>query len=159
MMGRAETGELDRFVDLCEGVIGGDPWHGPSILSTLDGVSPRIAFAHVGACPFTIWQLVKHMTAWQQVVLDRLAGGSKKLPANDNWPLPPEQTAEAWDRAREEFRTTCDELLEAVGRIDTRELPNPAVAGSEPRYVHLHGVLHHDVYHSAQIMTLKKLLS
>ena len=158
-MAHESTGELERYKDLCDRVMSGESWHGPSVFGALESVTAKMAFARVGACPFTIWQLVRHMTAWKRVVLDRLEGNEADLPDEDNWPRQPRASAEEWQRARDELFGVHTELQDKVDRLGVADLSNPAAEGSWPRYLYLHGVLHHDVYHSAQIVTLKKLLS
>src|SRR5260370_363081 len=78
----------------------GDPWHGPSTVALLAGVTAEEAAAHPVAGAHSIWELVLHMTAWQNEVRKRLAGKPATFPSEGDWRQPAECSADAWAAVR-----------------------------------------------------------
>ena len=73
-----------------------DPWHGPDTTSLLADVSAEKAAAHPVAGAHSIWEIVLHMTAWQNQVRRRLGGKEPGLPEEGDWSEPGEISAAAW---------------------------------------------------------------
>ena len=64
----------------------GDPWHGPSVQAALDGVTASQASRRPIPTAHTIWELVKHMETWVQVVTQRLRGEmALEVPDEQDW--------------------------------------------------------------------------
>ena len=82
-------GEVSRLVDELSRAVEGDPWHGDSIARILDGVSAATAATTAGPHTHSIWQIVRHMTAWTNEVGRRLAGHPAGEPPDGDWPRRP----------------------------------------------------------------------
>lgn len=134
----------------------GDPWHGPSLESLLDGVTPEQAAARPIREGHSLWELVAHVTAWNDVWRRRLEGHEVGDPEEGDFPPVPEPTPEAWARARERLREGHEKLVERVARLTPAEL-GAAVPGRDydARFM-VRGAIRHTVYHSGQIALLKK---
>ena len=66
---------------------------------------------------------------------------------------------ETWKEALEKFHQSAEELETAIRDMDENQLFEKIVTGSKNScYMTLHGVIQHDIYHSGQIMLLKKIL-
>lgn len=157
--------ELDTITDLMRRVHGGDAWHGPSVLATLEGLGPEDAAARPIAGAHSIWELVLHVASWRGEVAARLGGKSPDLPDEGDWPAVPEVTAESWTAALDRLRASHEQLLAAVRRFDARRLASMVEDAREPAlgtgvsfYVTLHGIVQHDAYHAGQIALLRKAL-
>ena len=58
----------------------GEAWHGPSLHEALDGCTADEARAHPVAGAHSVWELVRHVTAWADEMLcadDTCAGGTR----------------------------------------------------------------------------------
>jgi uncharacterized damage-inducible protein DinB len=136
----------------------GTAWHGPSVLETLAGVTAAKALQHAGPEVHSIWELVKHMTAWQQATLTTIQGGAYPTMAEeDDWP-PVDGTSEAeWQADLDKMKQVSDALVAACREFPEDKLED-LVSGKEFNYYYLlHGLAQHNIYHAGQIAMLKKL--
>jgi uncharacterized damage-inducible protein DinB len=157
--------ESNRIADLIERVANGDPWHGDSVAAVLDGISADAAAAHPIANGHSVWELVIHMTGWVEEVEARLRGRAAGDPPAGDWPDPGETGEREWSAAKTKLfaahsavaatvRTLPDEMLNEP----VLDLRDRAAGIGLSRYVTVHGLVHHTVYHSGQIALLRKAL-
>ncbi len=74
----------------------GEAWHGPSLRELLDGVSAKQAAAKTVPNAHSIWELVKHIIAWEQIVKQRLEGKAvNSIPDEVNFPPVTDASEEA----------------------------------------------------------------
>jgi uncharacterized damage-inducible protein DinB len=158
--------EIDRVIDLARRAHDGDAWHGPSLMATLDGVSPEQAAAHPVPGAHSIWEIVLHVAAWRGEVRKRLEGRMATLPDEGDWPAVPEPTAANWQAALERLRQSHEDLVGALRRFDAARLienvdddRDPALGVGVSYYVMLHGLVQHDLYHAGQIRLLARALT
>ncbi len=155
--------ETAKLADMIVRVIDGDPWHGPNVMSLLDGVSHTVAAAHPVPGSHSVWELVLHMTGWAREVHARLRGASAGEPAGGDWPAVGEVSAPAWRAATAALveshvalaavvRATADGVLDSAV-VDRRDR---AAGTGLSQYLTLHGLVHHTTYHSGQIAMLVK---
>ena len=155
--------EIDRITDQLERVFQGDPWYGSNTMDVLDGVTAAQAASRPIPQAHTAWEIVLHMTSWNREVLRRLRTGVSREPEGGDWPEPAEMTAERWAADVEALARSFRDLIAAA-----RDLPDErldVVLGDErdrplgsgvSHYVLLHGVVQHNVAHTAQIALLRK---
>ncbi len=155
--------EADRIVDELTRAVEGDPWHGNSVASILDGVTAAAAAARPPADVHSIWEVVRHMTAWTGEVDRRLQGHAPAQPLEGDWPAPSGTTEHAWKadvaalmdahrRVLQRVTTLSDASLQAPP-VEHRDRP---VGSGVSFYVLLHGLAQHHAYHAGQIALLKK---
>jgi uncharacterized damage-inducible protein DinB len=154
--------EVERISDQFRRAFDGNAWHGPAVLSLLEGVSASQAAARPVASAHSIWQLVQHIAAWESACLRRLKGDPAQLTDEEDWPLVADTSETAWKKAKEQLVETHRELLEAIAilkdvDLDKPIIDNPSIPSSSV-YVTLHGGIQHDLYHAGQIAILKKAL-
>ena len=159
---RKQMREADRLADQLQGAYDGDPWHGPSVRATLEGVDASMAADRPLPAGHTICELVLHMTAWTREVTRRLRTGVAREPEEGDWPPQPELSEVAWRDIIAAFDTVNDELVEAIAALDDEQLGSmindvrPEASSGMSRYVTLHGLAQHHAYHAGQISMLKK---
>ncbi|HYW05335.1 MAG TPA: DinB family protein [Longimicrobium sp.] len=141
----------------------GDAWYGTPTREVLRGLSPEQASARPIPRAHTIWEIVVHMTGWQREVLRRLRSGISREPEGGDWPAPPPPSAESWaatladlDAAHRELLAEvdifpADRLDEMVGEARDREQ-----GSGVSYYVLLHGIVQHNLAHTAQMALLRK---
>ena len=152
-----EASEAERIADQLERAFEGDAWLGPSVSEILADVSAEQAASRPLAGTHSIWEIVRHMTAWQRTVRERLQGRpSMDLPDDEDWPALPDVTDAAWaatlQELRLEYELLRDETLSWAGRDMVRAREGERFTA----YEMLHGVIQHSVYHAGQIAVLKK---
>jgi uncharacterized damage-inducible protein DinB len=149
--------ELTRAVE-------GDPWHGDSVSVMLRGVTATAAAAKPRDDVHSIWEIVRHMTAWTNEVARRLDGHAAGEPQEGDWPQPAGQSEDDWKRDVAAFIDANRRLVEKVKTLPDDRLRAPSLdyrdraAGTGVPYdVMLHGLAQHHAYHAGQIALLKKL--
>jgi uncharacterized damage-inducible protein DinB len=150
--------ELTRMVNHYDGVLNGDPWYGDPVWKILEGITAQAAAERPLAGAHTIWELVSHMTFWEGVVIQRLAGQRAGLVEELNFPPMPAATEENWGKTLDDFRSSNRAFREALARLDPAKLEQLTAAGKRSYYDEAHGITEHHVYHLGQIAMLKKAL-
>ena len=139
-------------------VMEGDAWHGDAVWHMLNGISAQQAAARPIPGAHTIWELVMHMTFWEGVGNQRLAGLRAGLVEELNFPAMPEPTEENWRQTLERFRATNRDFRHALSRLDNAKLEALTAAGKRSYYGEAHGIIEHHIYHLGQIALLRKAL-
>ena len=86
-------GEKQRILDLLDRAHRAQAWHGPALLETLAGVSPKLAAQRAMKGVHSIWELVEHVASWNEIVAMRLAGSVPVVTNELNFPHGPEDDA------------------------------------------------------------------
>jgi len=143
-----------------------DPWHGSSVLDTLQGVTAAEAAAHPIPGAHSIWELVLHLAAWQGEATRRLGGNPPAMPEEGDWPAIGDGSDAAWKAALERLDATHARLLEALAKLSDADLDRAGGSLSDRALGTgvLHrtmviGLLQHAAYHSGQIVLLRKALA
>jgi len=157
--------DVEQLADLVVRVVEGDPWHGPNVMTLLDGVSARDAAAHAVPGAHSIWELVLHMTGWAREVQARLAGAAAGEPAAGDWPAVRDTSRSAWAAAVAALVESHHALAAALRASDDARLAMPVVdhrdaaAGTGlSQYLTLHGLVHQTTYHAGQIALVRRAI-
>lgn len=157
--------EVERLADLVERVVDGDPWHGSNVVTLLDGLTAIEAARHPVDHAHSIWELVRHMTAWCDEVRARLGGAPAGEPPAGDWPAVTDVSPAAWSAAIAAFVASHRALAVAIRAagdavLDTpvRDPRNPPTGTGLSQYLTLHGAVHHTTYHAGQIALLRRAL-
>jgi uncharacterized damage-inducible protein DinB len=157
--------EIDSLVQLMQRAHDGDPWYGPSLRLLLSGVTAQQAAEHPIRDGHSIWELVLHIMAWKEEARSRLGGRSARMPDAGDWPEVGEITEERWRQAKRRLGEAHQALLRATADFPAERLhEHPKddrvreLGTGMTFYDTLHGILQHDVYHTAQIAQIKRAL-
>jgi uncharacterized damage-inducible protein DinB len=151
--------EIDRILDQMDRAFSGDAWHGPPLKSLLDGLLAEDASKHPLDGAHSIWEIVQHITTWNTVVRRELVGETLTITPEQDWPPVWEASDAAWQRSVESLVEARSRLRTVVQGLRDEELDEkPSKRTNNSRYVMLHGVVQHDLYHAGQIAVLKKAL-
>jgi len=155
--------EIRAIADQLARAHDGDAWYGEPTMRVLRGVTAEQASHRPIARAHTIWEIVLHMASWQREVLRRLRTRAARDPEDGDWPAPPVPTDEGWREAVERLQAAHRELMAEVERFPAHDLgeiigeARDAPLGSGVSYyVLLHGIVQHNLAHTAQISLLKK---
>ncbi len=146
-------GELKNIISLLTSTFEKKPWYGPSLKEVLRDITPGLALKKL-ADTHSIIELVAHMTAWRTFVIRKLEGDDQftvedpmNFPEVTDWP----------DVLQGLFESQA-KLISTLQNFPGSRLHEVVPHGSY-RYTYyalLHGIIHHDVYHTGQISLLKK---
>jgi len=144
-----------RLGNHIERTVTGPMWHGQALLEVLDGVDAARARARPIAGAHSIWEIVRHVTAWADIARQRIHGQALGDPtAEQDWPPIGDDWAQDLERLKESHRRLA---------ADVRQLDDPALDArvktlEYPVGILLDGVVEHGTYHGGQIAVLKKAL-
>jgi len=150
--------EVRRIIDQMDRAFHGEAWHGPALMSLLEGVSAEDASRHTIHGVHSIWELVNHIAAWHTIAQHRLAGETVHVAQEQDWPNVWEVSDAAWKRTLETLVDSRARLRKAAEALRDDQLDEIPAGTSVSRYHLLHGVIQHDLYHAGQIAILKKAL-
>jgi len=158
MVHAADQTEVIRILDQMDRAFAGDAWHGTPLLRLLDGLSAEDASQHPLKEVHSIWEIVHHIGAWNRIVHRRLEGELVEVTPERDWPQVWEVSEVEWQRAKENLIESRARLRASVEALCDDDLDREAVHNGQSRYLMLHGVVQHDLYHAGQIAILKKTL-
>ncbi|HET9527921.1 MAG TPA: DinB family protein [Pyrinomonadaceae bacterium] len=154
--------EVERIRNQFQRAFDGEAWHGPSVLSLLDGVTAEQAAAHPVPGAHSIWELTLHIAAWEDACRRRLEGDPAQLADEENFPPITDTSQGAWENAKTKLIDVHRRLLDAIAATDDSRLDQPIIDSAETTfstaYVTLHGGVQHSLYHAGQIAILKKAI-
>jgi uncharacterized damage-inducible protein DinB len=151
--------EVERIADQLKRAHEGGAWHGPAIDELLKGVTAEQAAARPFAGAHNILELVAHVEAWERAMLRRLGGDPAQIyQTEEDWSSRSDVSEEDWTGLRRKLSETYVALREAVLELDDAELDEPILPNMSTRYVSLHGVVQHTLYHAGQIALVRKAL-
>jgi uncharacterized damage-inducible protein DinB len=146
--------EIEKIVGLLGRTFNKTAWHGPSVKETLAKVSPSQGQFRLTENTHSIIELVAHMSVWRTFVIKRLLGDND-FTINDDINFPNETD---WLKAIADLDKSQSLLVETVKQFPHERLAE-LVPHSEFRYTFytlLHGIIHHDLYHTGQISLIIK---
>jgi uncharacterized damage-inducible protein DinB len=153
--------EPERIADQLRRSLQGKAWHGPALMELLGDVNAEEAAARPVAAGHSIWELVEHVTAWSRFVERRLRGEEYNVSEAENFPAPAELSEVAWEASRGRLVAATEALRKEILLLDEARLGERVKTeemGEVSKYVLLHGLVQHNVYHAGQIALLKRAI-
>jgi hypothetical protein len=151
--------EIERIGDLLQFSYGGDPWHGPSLVQNLDGITAQLAVQKPIPSGHCVWEIVQHVTGWINEVIKVLDGEQYAVLTPElDWPAISGTDDAAWDAALSIMDSSQEALLGAVAELQEDKLWEIVEGQEFTYYWMLHGLVQHCVYHTGQIGLLRKAL-
>ena len=151
--------QIDMVIDELKRSFDGEAWHGPALMEILDGIDARTAAARPLPTAHSIWELVLHLAAWEDVVRRRIHGENCTLTDEQNFGHVERVNDSAWQQAVGNLRDKRARLLETVSKLPDSRL-NDRVPGKDYNLLFmLLGVVQHAAYHGGQISLLKRARS
>ena len=156
--------ELIRIIDLLNvSYESEEAWHGPSVVETLRGVTPDMAGRRLTPNIHTVAELVFHITSWRIFTVKKMQGDGEfdiPTPEKNFGSFPGKIDDFEWEALQMELSLSQEELVNELDKRDDDEFLEDIVPGRDYTYYDLlHGIINHDVYHSGQVMILKKALA
>jgi uncharacterized damage-inducible protein DinB len=155
--------EVDRIVDQLQRAFDGDAWYGPSVSDAVDGVDARQAVHRPIADGHTIAEIVQHVTTWTREITRRLRTGVAQDLEEPDWQEVNVANDDEWrakldalDAAQDELASQIKELSDADLEGVIGDVRDRALGSGISRYVMLHGLIQHHIYHAGQIALLRK---
>jgi uncharacterized damage-inducible protein DinB len=148
--------EKEQLLDELKRIYEGDAWHGDSLSEILSGITSGKALGKPIPAAHTIWELVLHITGWNETFSARLAGNVQVAPADGDFPTIADTSERAWQAALQRLRRSHEQLLELIRKQDEGSFSRQFADRDYTLSFFVHGIVRHIVYHSGQIAILKK---
>lgn len=145
--------ELPNLTLLLQRSFKKNAWHGPSVRESLENVTQELSLKRIPGT-HSIIELVAHMTSWRMFAVKRLQGDADfKVSDEANFPA-----ATDWVATLNALEESHTQLMEALKSFPEEKLQETVPNASAPYsfYIHLHGIVHHDLYHAGQIMLIRR---
>lgn len=149
---------IEMSPDQLEHNYAGPAWHGPSLREALDGVDAALATRRPAEGAHNIWELVGHIAVWEEVSASWLSGEAvEELAPGENFPAAGGAEA-AWRALRDRADRANRTLQEAIRRFPPSRLEEIVPARDYSFATLIEGVPFHAVYHTGQIVMLRRIL-
>jgi uncharacterized damage-inducible protein DinB len=155
--------EVDRILDQLQRAFDGDAWYGPSLGDALDGVNARLAVHRPIADGHNIAEIVRHVTVWTREIARRLRAGVAEDLEEADWTETNAVTDDEWAAMLDALDAAQGALVDEMKNVTDADLErmigdvrDRAQGTGISRYVMLHGLVQHHIYHAGQIALLRK---
>lgn len=155
--------EVERILDQLQRAFDGDAWYGPSLGDALDGLDARQAVRRPIADGHNIAEIVRHVTVWTREIARRLRTGLAQDLEDADWTETTVTTDGEWAAMLDALDDAQGELVAEMKNLTDADLErligdvrDRALGSGISRYVMLHGLVQHHVYHAGQISLLRK---
>ena len=136
----------------------GNNWTEVSLAGVLKDITLQEATTLTSASPNTIASFLQHITYWNRVMVQRIAGNEVAVDEHNGFDLPHLQTEDNWLQLQVDNNLSSHELAVAIVHFDDAKLEEPLVNGGSSAYKNMQGAVEHVHYHLGQMMVLKKLV-
>ena len=130
----------------------------------LEGLTDELVHRELPNVPHTIYAELWHMTFWQQMTLEWIAGVETPYPTTPSEGFPEKLHSESWEQLRQRFLEGADHAAAAAQDITRLDYPVrcPSRPGSLTRTMSVRDQLislaAHNAYHLGRIVLLRQLL-
>lgn len=141
----------------------GQPWYGTPISTIVTDGSWIAAYNKPQGSVHSIANIVLHMIAWTEEIINRLQGNPAAEPARGDWPEPGEASEQKWNEMVIDLDEANSNLIKAIQAFhedrwnqpinDERNLGGPVTTYKELIY----GFIQHQIYHAGQIALLNRI--
>ncbi|CAN5352656.1 hypothetical protein BH09BAC6_BH09BAC6_15790 [soil metagenome] len=146
-------------------VLSGNPWYGPSVYDIIEQVSFEAAFERPPGAAHNIAEIVLHMLAWTEEVMDRMNGLSAQLPSSGDWPETGTPDEQKWQNYVNDLKLVNVNLLGLIAGFEEDQWTEPykdernSDPGAAVSYEALiNGLIQHHIYHAGQIALLTRIM-
>jgi len=136
----------------------GNNWTGKDITSVLRDVTFTEATTQTAASVNTIAALLQHLTYWNRIMVQRIAGIKVAVPDTNGFDVPAPQNEKSWELMKDDNISSARDLADAIRNFDGAKLQDPILSGYSTAYKNLQGSVEHIHYHLGQMVILKNLL-
>jgi uncharacterized damage-inducible protein DinB len=145
-------------------VLSGAPWYGTSVYGILEQGSFEAAYEKPAGSLHNIAEVVLHMIAWTEEVIDRMNGKTATDPASGDWPETGAPDEKKWQDYVNDLKLVNVNLLGVIQKFDPEkwDLQIDDKRGYEPVATYkelVRGLIDHHIYHSGQIAILNRIIN
>ena len=147
-------------------ILSGAPWYGNNVYDILSQISFEAAYEKPSGAIHNIAEIVLHMVAWTEEVMDRMNGMTAGIPTSGDWPETGAPDEQKWQNYVDDLKLVNVNLLGVIQNFPVEEWDDPIndernrELGTGVSYEALiEGLIQHHVYHSGQIAILNRIIN
>jgi len=148
-----------------EKVLSGSPWYGISIYDTIAKVSFEAAYEKPPGSIHNIAEIVMHMVAWTEEVMDRMNEMTAALPTSGDWPETGAPDEQKWQNYVEDLKLVNVNLAGIIQNFPPEKWIEPIIdennreSGPVTYEEMIVGLIQHHIYHTGQIAILNRIIN
>jgi len=130
-----------------------DDWVHP-LREALHGLTPEQALWRPTPNAKGIWDIVLHLAAWAENIVERVETGEKTRPKEGHWPPPPEKpTNEAWQHAQDRLHKAQVAMRKMIDETPIEKIEQSPYGTGDLlcRFIH-------NAYHIGQIVKMRECM-
>jgi uncharacterized damage-inducible protein DinB len=148
--------EIENIVTELKNIHNGNAWHGPSLHEALAEVTPEQAASRPIKGAHSIWEIVSHITGWENVFRRRIAGEAIGEPDEGDFPAIHEVSDQSWANVLKRLEEEHEKFLTTIGGLSDDVLESRMPGRDYSLGFLLRSAVRHHVYHAGQISLLRK---
>jgi len=147
-----------------EKVLSGRPWYGTGIYATIAKISFEAAYEKPPGSVHNIAEIVLHMVAWTEEVMDRMNGMTAGVPTSGDWPETGKPDEQKWQNYVDDLKLVNVNLIGIIQNFPDEQWGEPIddQRGDRPVVTYealINGLIQHHIYHAGQIALLNRIIN
>jgi len=147
-----------------EKVLSGRPWYGTGIYATIAKISFEAAYEKPPGSVHKIAEIVLHMVAWTEEVMDRMNGMTAGIPTSGDWPETGKPDEQKWQNYVDDLKLVNVNLIGIIQNFPDEQWGEPIddQRGDRPVVTYealINGLIQHHIYHAGQIALLNRIIN
>ena len=147
-----------------EKVLSGRPWYGTGIYATIAKISFEAAYEKPPGSVHKIAEIVLHMVAWTEEVMDRMNGMTAGVPTSGDWPETGKPDEQKWQNYVDDLKLVNVNLIGIIQNFPDEQWGEPIddQRGDRPVVTYealINGLIQHHIYHAGQIALLNRIIN
>ena len=147
-----------------EKVLSGRPWYGTGIYATIAKISFEAAYEKPPGSEHNIAEIVLHMVAWTEEVMDRMNGMTAGVPSSGDWPDTGKPDEQKWQNYVDDLKLVNVNLIGIIQNFPDEQWDEPIddQRGDRSLVTYealINGLIQHHIYHAGQIALLNRIIN
>jgi len=152
----------DKLNQQLSNVLSGRPWYAPGVYSTIEKVSFEAAYEKPPGSIHNIAEIVLHMLAWTEEVMDRMNGMTAGVPTSGDWPQTGAPDEQKWQNYVDDLKLVNVNLQCIIQNFPDEQwnelVDDQRDNKKDVTYAGMiEGLIQHYIYHSGQIALLYRI--
>jgi|EndMetStandDraft_4_1072995.scaffolds.fasta_scaffold04089_4 uncharacterized damage-inducible protein DinB len=147
-------------------ILSGDAWYGSPVYEIVENVTFEAAYEKPPGSIHNIAEIVLHMIAWTEEVMDRMNGLTAGIPTSGDWPETGAPDEQKWQNYVDDLKLVNVNLIGVIQNFPQEQWDEPIKdernreMGTGVSYEELiNGLIQHHIYHSGQIALLNRIIN
>lgn len=151
--------QSEKLKDQLQRAYFGNAWHGPALKEALENLDSKAVIKKPVENLHNIWEIVLHISTWIDAVRRRLEGEIVKISPEEDWPEIKNFRDSNWLLTIKQMDERFNLLLQTFNNLNDESLDKNVNGEDYNVYFMIEGLIQHTLYHTGQVILLKKSLN